>query len=106
MITAYAGHTVDHVPPVSDPSWQLLTAPLLRYCRQHPHTIHEIVDWGRCQSHSGSMIRHMLAWLSFNEKVYYAVSAKTWRVGPEPAWVASPADDTEPLLEVESCEGF
>ena len=88
-------------PPVSDPSWQLLTAPLLRYCRQHPHTIVEIVDWGRCQRFSGSLIRHMLAWLSFTQKVHYNVATKRWRVGAEPAKIMDSTDEVPTFDENE-----
>jgi hypothetical protein len=52
------------------------------------------------------MIRHMLAWLSFNGKVHYAVAAKTWRVGSEPAWVEDQSSDLATAAIVETNDDF
>ena len=71
----------DNVPAARDPSWEPLTAPLLRYVQAQPRSIDDIVTWGRSQGHTGSLIRHMLAWLSFNDKVVYNVATSLWRHG-------------------------
>ena len=44
-----------------------------------PRTIDEVVEWGRQQCISGCMIRHMLAWLSFNDVVRYDEKDKMWK---------------------------
>ena len=75
---------LDNVPPVSDPSWQPLTAALHLYVGEADRSIDEIVAWGRSQGHTGTLIRHMLAWLSFQDNVHYVPSQSLWRVGPEP----------------------
>ena len=74
----------EFVPAVKDPSWQPLTAALLVHILEADRTIDEIVVWGSSQGHTGSLIRHMLAYLSFQGKVHYAPAEAVWRLGPEP----------------------
>lgn len=75
---------LDNVPPAKDASWLPLTADLRLYVLDADRTIDEIVAWGRSQSHTGSLIRHMLAWLSFANEVHYVPTAAVWRAGSEP----------------------
>ena len=73
------------VPPVRNSGWEEITKPLLSLIEENDRTIVEIVNWGREQSHTGSLVRHMLAWLSFTDLVYYVVPERMWRIGAEPA---------------------
>jgi len=68
----------DFVPPVSDAGWQPLTAALLNYVSEADRSIVDIVAWGRSQGHTGTLIRHMLAWLSFDNKVEYDPKTALW----------------------------
>lgn len=72
------------VPSVRSPAWAGATLPLLGYVRDVPRSIDDIVVWGRSNGRSGSTIRHMLAWLSFEGFVHYAVAPKVWKIGEEP----------------------
>jgi len=68
----------DSVPPVSDAGWQPLTAALLDYVKVADRTIDDIVIWGCAQKHTGTLIRHMLAWLSFTGAVDYDTKSNRW----------------------------
>lgn len=72
-----------NVPPTSDPSWIATSAPLLAFFQEGDHTVDEIVIWGRNNGHSGSLIRHLLAYLSFAGQVHYDDGSKVWKVGSE-----------------------
>jgi hypothetical protein len=74
----------DSVPAVSDRSWPPLTLALLRHLAEVDSSIDDIVCWGRSEGHSETLIRHMLAWLSFTNQVFYDPHQKLWRCGPEP----------------------
>ena len=74
----------DTVPAVRDLTWQPLTAALLDYVKACDRSIDDIVAWGRSQGHTGALIRHMLAWLSFTGHVHYVPSKIMWQFGPEP----------------------
>ncbi len=90
----------EFVPPVKDPSWPPLTAALLEYLALAPQTIDEIVIWGRARKHTGSLIRHMLAYLSFTGKVHYVPAEALWRAGPEPKETFRiPILDTSPTAD-------
>jgi hypothetical protein len=67
------------VPRVDDPWWVEATAPLLAFFKKD-RTIDAVVEWGRRQYISGCLIRHMLAWLSFNHVVRYDDEDKVWKV--------------------------
>ena len=82
------------VPRVDSPWWAGATAPLLAYFGSGGLTIDEVVEWGREQGLSGSMVRHMLAWLSFRGLVYYDDVFARWRTA---AWV--PAGRAGPSWE-------
>jgi len=88
------------VPPVHSSKWRALTLPLLALIESRDRPILEIVAWGKAQGHTGSLVRHMLAWLSFNDLVYYVVPEKVWRVGAEPALTVdgSTARHAEPAV--------
>jgi hypothetical protein len=74
----------DHYPAVHDAGWKPLTEPLLLYVAECARTIDDIVAWGRAQGHTGALIRHMLAWLSFKNIVHYSPRSLRWQRGPEP----------------------
>jgi hypothetical protein len=74
----------DFVSAARDPSWRPLTAPLLAYLKARDRTIDDIVAWGLSQEHTGSLIRHMLAYLSFTGAAHYVPAETVWRYGPEP----------------------
>ena len=74
----------DTVPAVSDPSWPPLTLGLLYHLAEADSTIDNIVVWGASQGHTGALVRHMLAWLSFTGQVHYVPGESVWRCGPEP----------------------
>ena len=74
----------DSVPAVRDRMWQPLTATLLDYIVAADRPVDDIVAWGRSQGHTGALIRHMLAWLSFTGSVHYVPAEGVWRVGVEP----------------------
>lgn len=67
------------VPRVDSPWWAGAAAPLLAYFGGGGRTIDEVVEWGREQGLSGSMVRHMLAWLSFRGLVYHDDVSASWR---------------------------
>jgi hypothetical protein len=67
--------------PARDPAWARTTLPLLRHMRARgPVTIDDVVLWGRNMGHTGNGIRHMLAWLSFNDIVFYNEETNLWEV--------------------------
>jgi hypothetical protein len=70
----------DNVPAARDPSWEPLTAPLLDYISEQRRSVDDIIIWGRAQRHTGSLIRHILAWLSFYDKVVYDIRAALWQI--------------------------
>jgi hypothetical protein len=80
----------DTVPAVRDLSWQPLTLGLLRHLTKGNISIDAVVAWGRSQGHTGALVRHMLAWLSFTGKVHYVPGEAIWRCGPEPYIPLSP----------------
>lgn len=90
----------DSVPPVSDAWWQPLTAALLDYVKSADRTIDDIVIWGSSQKHTGTLIRHMLAWLSFTGAVDYDTKTNLWYyISNDRASNDSPAkngDDRDP----------
>lgn len=77
----------DNVPPVKDASWKTLSAPLLRYMEAQPKSTVEILSWCRSQGHTGSLSRHLLAYLSFTNVVRYDPSDSLWKAGPEPTLI-------------------
>ena len=77
-----------NVPPVASSRWKILTQPLLELIEKGDRSIAEIIGWGKERNHSGSLTRHMLAWLSYNNLVYYVAPNAVWRVGAEPAGIA------------------
>lgn len=74
-----------NVPSVNSFKWEALTLPLLALIESRDRPILDIIAWGKAQGHTGLLVRHMLAWLSFNDLVYYVVPEKVWRIGEEPA---------------------
>ena len=80
------------VPPVESCRWKNLTRPLLEFIEKGDRSIAVIIAWGREQERSGTLTRHMLAWLSFNDLVYYVAPSAAWRAGAEPAGVAETWD--------------
>jgi len=72
-----------NVPSVEDPEWAIVTKPLIEHvAKVKKLTTDEVVRWGKEHRHSGSMIRHMIAWLSFNDFVHY--TSGWWEIGPSP----------------------
>ena len=67
-----------NVPRVSDSWWVDATALLLAFFKKG-RTVDEVVAWGRQQRISDCMIRHMLAWLSFNNVVRYDEEIELWK---------------------------
>jgi len=67
-----------NVPRVSDSWWVDATALLLTFFKKG-RTVDEVVAWGRQQRISDCMIRHMLAWLSFNNVVRYDEEIELWK---------------------------
>ena len=80
------------VPPVESCRWKNLTRPLLEFIEKGDRSIAVIIAWGREQERSGTLTRHMLAWLSFNDLVYYVAPSAAWRFGAEPAGIAETWD--------------
>lgn len=79
----------DDVPKVADPYWKSVTAPLLVFMASD-HSVDEIVEWGRSQGHTGTRIRHMIAFLSFSDLVHYEPSTRLWKSGAEPPYKHQP----------------
>lgn len=73
-----------NVPPARDPWWVDVTLPLLGFFREGSKTVDEVVAWGKERDHTGSMIRHMLAYLSFMNQVHYDADLRIWSIGPSP----------------------
>ena len=70
------------VPAVCDPCWSGLSLPLLAFIRKaKAATIDAIVAWGSEQGRGGTVTRHMLAWLSFQDLVRYDEVKRVWRSG-------------------------
>ena len=72
-------------PPVTSPWWREATAPLLEHFRERVRaggsrrlTIDQVVEWGRERGCTGTMTRHLLAWLSFNGFVRYDERWEAW----------------------------
>jgi hypothetical protein len=78
------------VPAVRCGGWLAWTAPLLAWVLSKDRTIDEVVVWGKDNRHNGSTIRHMVAWLSFTDKIHYDPLSKSWRQGPEPKECLTP----------------
>lgn len=67
-----------NVPRVSNSWWVGATASLRAFFKKS-RTVDEVVAWGRQQCISDCMIRHMLAWLSFNNVVRYDEEIELWK---------------------------
>ena len=84
-MTLYLARQYEGVPPVADPFWSGQTAGLLAFVTAaEAVTIDGIVAWGEMNGHTGPMIRHMLAWLSFKDLVHYEAGPEVWTLGPTP----------------------
>ena len=74
----------EKVKPTRDPSWAAATAPLLAFVSERCRTIDDVLVWGAAAGHTGAKVRHLVAWLSFYDRIHYDVDKAVWRRGPEP----------------------
>ena len=87
-----------NVPPVQSRRWKSATLPLLAFIEKGDRSTAEIITWGRGQKHTDMLTRHMLAWLSYSDLVYYVAPSAVWHVGAEPAGLAETWDSSEGRL--------
>lgn len=60
-------YTDDRIPPVSDESWQVVSAPVLEFIHATPATFDEIRT--SFKHMPGDLAMNCVAWLSFNDKI-------------------------------------
>jgi hypothetical protein len=77
----------DNVPAVKDSRWKTLATPLFDHLKDRPRSIVEILSWCHSQGYTGSLSRHLLAYLSFTNVIHYDPAISLWIAGPEPALV-------------------
>lgn len=88
------------IPPVRDPWWKEASRPLLAFVQESNRTINEILEWGKDHRYTGSVVRHMLAFLSFSDLVYYDPVRRIWLPGAEPP----PIEEASVVTEIEEEE--
>ena len=67
------------VPSCESPCWKIITEPLLKFIKDAGgRSMTEILKWGKMLRYPQNFSRHLLAWLSFNDIVFYDEDRKIW----------------------------
>jgi len=81
-VIVYCREADGSVPPICSPMWAE-TAPSLRAFLVSPKSIDEIIEWAARQCISATMIKNMLAWLSFQGQAKYNSESRCWMQGSD-----------------------
>jgi len=68
------------IPAITCPAWEADASFLFDYLFL-PRTIGEILDWATERNYRHSLVKNVLAWLSFHGRVCFDDSSSQWRRG-------------------------
>lgn len=85
MVTTYRyrGYGGPSTPPLTDPRWPALAAPLIEFLEQGPQSWPAIHVWGKQTGYGPNLVRHLIAWAEHHHyaESFYKDEVLYW-VGP------------------------